>query len=979
LIPRQARLAVLCSFLFHGALILAGRYRLSYDAYIHMFFGDHYRMDWWSLWEPRWYSGFYVNSYPPLVHQLIGAFSHLVGLDAAFALLLWTTVSALPLAVYAFARIFVGRASAGYAALGAAFLPSVYLTAHIFGQLPTLAATVTALFGMAVLSQFLRHGNRLDGILAIALFSTVMALHHGILLLLPWLVLAVVAHQLGAAKVGWQTLLARLLIVGSLSLVAMLLVIWPFWDWGRAQVIQTPIDHASRHNFFKDPFASLIFFLPMYGPLVIFIPAALSLARRRRLVSLGFAFGILFVLGLGGTTPLPALFFGKGWEWLTYDRFALWASLTLLPFFGIRVIALRRQRSRNVSIKIFATLATTCLIVGLVTAFLPLQPGAVDMKQVVNFLKQDDYSAWRYLTFGFGDQLALLSTLTTATTIDGSYHTARTLPELRTSGIGQIDTAYWLPNGLSALDPILQKAGERGVRWGFVNIPQYIPVLERNGWGKLETLPGGVQVWENPNAVLSPPGPAPAMDDLASFSWGTLPIISLLTSLSLGALRIWGTQAEGVLHRVYGFIVACIPLSLGFWYYTTIHEFRSARIYFTYTDTLFFLSDALVSFAILIWLSTKIAQPHNLPSSSYETKPLHSSVKFLPALFFLLSLASTLWSRNWRISLYFSLHILLVLLFVLSLRDWQAIWRFSLPGFCAALSIQLVAGLIGFTTQSTAFLAPLGLQWPGTIGPSTPGAVIVQLPDGAAFLRAYGTLPHPNILGGFTLILLLGPVALFMRRDNPNYAALLLLAPGIALLALSFSRAAWLALIVFCLVLILKSKYVDRKRLLVLLAVIALSFVLTLISQRSLVQARTIRGTSHAEQFSLIGRAWLNGEALKMIREHPFTGVGSGSFLLELARNAGEGYVIEPAHNVPLLAGAELGIPGLLLVMGSVVWFDYRLLKTRSPNAILAGATLTGLAVISLFDHYLWTLAPGRLMLGLLIGLFAGQEAIHET
>jgi hypothetical protein len=54
------------------------------------------------------------------------------------------------------------------------------------------------------------------------------------------------------------------------------------------------------------------------------------------------------------------------------------------------------------------------------------------------------------------------------------------------------------------------------------------------------------------------------------------------------------------------------------------------------------------------------------------------------------------------------------------------------------------------------------------------------------------------------------------------------------------------------------------------------------------------------------------------------------------------------------------------------------LFKTQYPNAILAGATLTGLGVISLFDHYLWTLAPGRLMLGLLIGLFVGQGNAHE-
>ena len=48
-----------------------------------------------------------------------------------------------------------------------------------------------------------------------------------------------------------------------------------------------------------------------------------------------------------------------------------------------------------------------------------------------------------------GDQFAYLNLLTKATTIDGSYHTARTLPELRESGVGQVDTSYWALNGIA--------------------------------------------------------------------------------------------------------------------------------------------------------------------------------------------------------------------------------------------------------------------------------------------------------------------------------------------------------------------------------------------------------------------------------------------------------------------------------------------------------------------------------------------------
>ncbi|HSK87116.1 MAG TPA: O-antigen ligase family protein, partial [Anaerolineales bacterium] len=410
-----------------------------------------------------------------------------------------------------------------------------------------------------------------------------------------------------------------------------------------------------------------------------------------------------------------------------------------------------------------------------------------------------------------------------------------------------------------------------------------------------------------------------------------------------------------------------------FWYFRTIAEFPHDRVYFTYTDALFFLADGLVLLAVVIWLTTKIASPPAIRNQRFAFSFL------LFTSLFLLSSLSILWSRDWRTSLYISFHILLIFLFILSLRDWPQAWKSILFGFCAALSFQFIAGIVGFISQTTAFLTPLDLKWPGMLDPSIRGAVIVELPGGESFLRAYGTLPHPNILGGLVSILLLGPSTFFLRKEKPNNLALLLLIPGITLLALTFSRSAWLALTVFSAVLIWKSKHFDRKRLLILLAVIALSLVVTLFPYRELVQARTLNTTSHSEEFSLIGRAWLNGEATKMIREYPLTGIGIGSFILALAGRAGEGYVIEPAHNLPLLAGAELGIPGLLLVVALFISFLFRLFKTQSPGAILVGGTLMGLAVISLFDHYLWTLAPGRLMLGLVIGLFMGQDLSHDA
>jgi glycosyltransferase involved in cell wall biosynthesis len=114
-----------------------------------------------------------------------------------------------------------------------------------------------------------------------------------------------------------------------------------------------------------------------------------------------------------------------------------------------------------------------------------------------------------------------------------------------------------------------------------------------------------------------------------------------------------------------------------------------------------------------------------------------------------------------------------------------------------------------------------------------------------------------------------------------------------------------------------------------------------------------------------------------MAQKHPLSGGGIGSFVLKLSDIAVDGVLVEPVHNVFYLVTAELGIVGLILMFGLFISIAWNILKARSPQAILASATLTGLGVISLFDHYLWTIAPGRLLLGLALGLWAGH--LHMT
>jgi hypothetical protein len=63
------------SLLFNLPFALLQLHGGAFDTYIHIFLADHYRRAWFDLWEPRWYLGFSMASYPPLVHQAIALLS----------------------------------------------------------------------------------------------------------------------------------------------------------------------------------------------------------------------------------------------------------------------------------------------------------------------------------------------------------------------------------------------------------------------------------------------------------------------------------------------------------------------------------------------------------------------------------------------------------------------------------------------------------------------------------------------------------------------------------------------------------------------------------------------------------------------------------------------------------------------------------------------------------------------------------------
>jgi O-antigen ligase len=111
----------------------------------------------------------------------------------------------------------------------------------------------------------------------------------------------------------------------------------------------------------------------------------------------------------------------------------------------------------------------------------------------------------------------------------------------------------------------------------------------------------------------------------------------------------------------------------------------------------------------------------------------------------------------------------------------------------------------------------------------------------------------------------------------------------------------------------------------------------------------------------------------KLIGNNPL-GVGVGtqvyySVTNDLYQNRGltKLWQWEPIHNLYLLIGSEIGLFGLLSFLAFLGIVSWRLLRRVSLEAAVGVSLLVAILVLGLFDHFLWDLQPGRLLLWLTI------------
>ncbi len=530
-------------------------YETTYDAYVHIFFAEHYASHWFDHWNYKWYTGFTVTSYPPLIHQTIALFSKLVGFKLAFIITALASIMIFIRGVFYFSSLWVSERAAAYASCAAGLCSSYVEAIHIFGQLPSITGIAILLNILPFIYWWVRKKKSKHVILALLLLSIVTCTHHVttifgmVFFIFPIIGLALLddtyerdnAYTIVGFLLSLKQKFFSLIGFGVATLCITILSILPYWAWSRADPIsQIPIPHGSRDSFIEVTSSGLIFFLIPWGMMLLFLPFLFKQIFKKRVIILGLSLTLAFILGTGGTTPIPRMLLGEtAFNILTLDRFTYWATILALPFWGQYIHQLIEGDFKKylsellspsgykilLSLLAVVTVGSTIFIMN-IGFFRPFQPKKIDVQPIVNFLSRDDHDKWRYMTLGFGDQVAWLAANTDALSIDGNYHSARRLPEMTTRVVERLENAkYQGLKGLGALNQFLTIPEKYNLKYIFCNDKFYEPILYFSGWNKIRRLENDVDVWEKPDILALPDLlPRKNIPSYQQLMWSTIPI-----------------------------------------------------------------------------------------------------------------------------------------------------------------------------------------------------------------------------------------------------------------------------------------------------------------------------------------------------------------------------------------------------------------------------------------------------------------------
>jgi hypothetical protein len=522
---------------------------LGYDAYIHIFFSDHYRRSWFSLWDPRWYGGFSLSSYPPLVHQVQALISLLVGHENSYRLVISSGLLLLGGASYIFLRSF-GASPTASAIWSAAWLigPQMMLTAHLFAHVTTIFGSAFAILAAVHSNRYTTSGSPILLAKSIA-FSTASALAHHLsaIFFLPTVLLALTLHTWLIKKNVRSTIRFALALLLPLTFAA--LALSPFLLFLLSSQEQAEILHWSRYPF--DPEYSTVSVPFHLTSFLLLATSVFSVLFARQLVLTPFISAFFLLLGLGASTPIPYIVFGNWWRWLTYERFVLWSSFLSLPAITLYLnpSPKKTRRRQLAALVMLGILAVGGLYAVYLVYFGQTGPGYTSYSTPVNhkvesisdiaaFLNSKCPNGCGYLTLGLGIKAVMIGVKTESYTPDGFYPTARREPSLRASGAESIDSAYYWVRDRKSLTKMVEWAVSRGVKYIFVSPSYPGPSPAINGMELVDVLSSGVIVYESNSSVSIRPSWQEGPSNIQELFWGVSPAVTLISLLGFYMLEL---------------------------------------------------------------------------------------------------------------------------------------------------------------------------------------------------------------------------------------------------------------------------------------------------------------------------------------------------------------------------------------------------------------------------------------------------------
>jgi O-antigen ligase len=330
---------------------------------------------------------------------------------------------------------------------------------------------------------------------------------------------------------------------------------------------------------------------------------------------------------------------------------------------------------------------------------------------------------------------------------------------------------------------------------------------------------------------------------------------------------------------------------------------------------------------------------------------------FLAAVFFSLG-----FTPYFQIGLGHVLHLIFAFALFSAFCDVRTPLKQSAVAFISGLMIPTLFGWWQVITGTSSASTWFGLA---SKDAETLGIAIVETANGR-MLRAYGTFPHPNVFGGFIAVALV-VLAWLVRSVHSRRALFLSVIPVVLLsatLIVTFSRSAWLGITIgflTLLALMLKRHRVAPSRAFPIMILGFITLLSTFFIFYNQIFSR-VQIDGRVEQISINERASQFSRFNDVFVENPALGSGPGAYTFALFRidPNRRAFSYQPIHNTWLLILGELGVVGLAVLL----YLIFRVDQVSSRSAKTAGGMLglalgIALIVISLFDHYLWSLWPG--------------------